>query len=336
MAYISFRQDSNPISSYMMVEGDTLPSKYTPFYNKKIINEEIGLSKKCINTILAQTDTGKKFFVGNGGDYNTLTECLEALKDDVDKKIIYMYPGEYNIYEEIGGSTFGLSIDDTTSSWRDVSVIVPENTSIIGLGKVTLKFFPSSAEISSKGAQLLSCLNVVHKNFRLENVEIICGSCRYGVHDETSGTAHYGKHIYKNVTIEKRSTSLGMSQAFGCGFSRGEILEFDNCYFYASRLPFTCHNNGTVDVDNAIIKANNCIFDSNNTDNTIRFGNVNGKQVEVKVNFNSCFIKNGIDIKNESTTERPNAFNLMLLRSGNPTITISTATNIYEPKIFAI
>lgn len=340
MAYISFRQDNNPISSYMMVEGDTLPATYIPFSSKKTFDEEIGLSEKYINTILSQADleqvNGKKYFIGTGGDYNTLTECLKALKDDVNKKIIYMYPGEYNIYEEIGGSTFGLSIADTTTSWRDVSVIVPENTSIIGLGKVTLKFFPSTTEISSKGAQLLSCLNVVHKNFKLENVEIICGNCRYAVHDETGGDAPHGKHIYKNVTMNKQSTSLGMSQAFGCGFSAGEVLEFDNCYFYASRLPFTCHNNGTLDVDNAIIKINNCIFDSANTDNTIRFGNTDSNQVEVKVNFNSCYIKNGIDIKNESSTERPNAFNLILLNSGNPTITISTATNIYEPKIFTI
>lgn len=338
IAYISFRQDVTPISSYMMVEGDTLPSTYIPFSIKKTINEEIGLSEKYINTILKQADleqaNGKKYFIGTGGDYNTLTECLKALKDDVNKKIIYIYPGEYNIYEEIGGSAFGLSIDDTISNWRDVSVIVPENTSIIGLGKVTFKFFPSTTEISTNGARLLSCLNIIHKNFKLENVEIICGNCRYAVHDETGGDAPYGQHIYKNVTMNKQSTSMGMSQAFGCGFSPGEVLEFENCYFYASRLPFSCHNNGKLDVDNAIIKVNNCIFDSGNTDNTIKFGNVNGNQVEVKVNFNSCYIKNGIDIKNESATERPNAFNLMLLHSGNPNINIMNATNIYQPKIF--
>ena len=275
------------------------------------------------------------YYVGSNGDYSTLTECLIALKDDGRKKIIYIYPGEYNIYEEIGGSTFGLSIDDTVSNWKDVSVIVPPNTSIIGLGKVVLNFYPSTSEISTKGSQLLSCLNVIYENCTIENISIVCGNCRYGIHDETGGDAPNGQHIYKNVSIIKASTRMGMSQAFGCGFSSGEVLQFNNCYFYAPRLPFSCHNNGSSIIDNAMIKADNFIFDSDsNTDASIRFGNVNGHQVEVEVGFYSCYIKNQIDIKNETSTERPNAFNVTLLNSGNPTINILSTTNIYEPKVF--
>ena len=336
-AYISFDTTSFSVDTYMIVEGDSMPSEYVPYYINNKLNSNIKVDFNSLINIptIPTVEKTQIFTVGTDKDYATLTECLRDIKDNHKEKIIYIDGGNYDIFEEIGGSVFALSIDDTITSWRDVSIIIPDNTKIIGLGDVILDFSPSVDEISAKGSQYLSCLNVIYKNFYLENVTITCDNCRYGIHDETGGTYVGGIHRYKNVKVYKKSTSMGMSQAFGCGFSPKQTLDFDCCYFEAPSIPFSCHNNGSFDVDNAIIKAVNTIFTSNsNNTKSVRFGNVNGKQVKVCVNFSNCYIKNGVQVKNESVTERPNAYEVTLLNCNDIQVQILNSTNIYTAKVF--
>lgn len=335
---ISYKPKTYDTNKIMVCKGNTLPSNYVEYYTKTVLDNEVGLNTKHVEYIKnqIQIQNENSYYVGESGNFATLTECLNSLKDNDEPKTIYIQSGSYNIFEEIGGSTFALKIDDTVSSWRDVSVVVPPNTKIIGLGNVILNFYPSKSEISTQGANLLSCLNIIYKNCTVENITIICGNCRYGIHDETGGDYPNSIHKYKNVRIFKESYGLGYSQAFGCGFSKGSIIEFNSCYFEGKYLPFSCHNNnGDSNIDNTIITAKNSIFNvTNATDSSIRFGNVNSHQVEVLCNFENCFIRNGIDLKNETSTERPNAYNLTLLKCGNIQVNSSTTTNIYEPKIF--
>ena len=331
-AYISYRNDTNPTSSFMVVEGGSLPSEFIPYESKKMLDNVIKID------LLSLADTPlyeEIYYVGENRKYKTLTSCLNELKDNHNNKVIYIDGGNYDVFEEIGGSKFALTIDDKISSWKDVSIIIPDNTKIIGLGNVVLDFSPNLDEISVKGSQYLSCLNVIYKNFYLENVTITCENCRYGIHDETGGTYGGGVHSYKNVKVYKKSTKMGMSQAFGCGFSPKETLDFDCCYFEAPSIPFSCHNNGSFDVDNAIIKAINTIFSSNsNNTKSVRLGNVNGKQVKICVNFSNCYIKNGIQVKNESTSERPNAYEVTLLNCNDVPVEVLNSTNIYTAKVF--
>ena len=334
--YLSF--GTKYIDTFMLVKGETLPTEYTPYYSNKQLDKTISINyTSLINVPPPPTIKETQIFtVGTDKDYATLTECLRAIKDNHEEKIIYIDGGEYNVFEEIGGKTFVDTIDTSSVTWRDVSDIVPNNTSIIGLGEVILKFYPTTEEITQPVATYLSCINVIYENFHMENITIICGNCRYAIHDETGGTYQGGKHTYKNVKLYKEATSVGYQQVFGCGFSPRQTLDFEQCVFNSRRYPFSCHNNGKFDIDNAVINARNCIFNTKNTDTqTIMFGNVNGKQVKVSVNLSNCYIKEKVYIKNESTTERPNAFDITLLNcTGLSNVEVTCATNIYEPKIF--
>ena len=323
------------VDTFMLVKGEELPNNYVPYYNIKRLDKTINIDYSSLINIPSGEKT-QIFTVGDGKDYATLTECIRDIKDNHEEKIIYIDGGEYNVFEEMGGKAFVDTIDTSSMTWRDVSDIVPNNTSIIGLGEVVLNFSPTTEEITQPVANYLSCINVIYENFHMENITIICGNCRYAIHDETGGTCQGGKHTYKNVKLYKEATTVGYQQVFGCGFSPRQTLDFEQCVFNSRRYPFSCHNNGSYDIDNAIINARNCIFNTKNTDTqTIMFGNVNGKQVKVSVNLSNCYIKEKVYIKNESTTERPNAFDITLLNcTGLSNVEVTCATNIYEPKIF--
>ena len=331
--YLSFGVDH--LDTFMLVKGEELPINYVPYYNIKRLDKTIKIDCSSLINIPSAEKT-QIFTVGDGKDYATLTECIRDIKDNHEEKIIYIDGGEYNVFEEIGGKAFVDTIDTSSMTWRDVSDIVPNNTSIIGLGEVVLNFSPTTEEITQPVANYLSCINVIYENFHMENITIICGNCRYAIHDETGGTYQGGKHTYKNVKLYKEATSVGHQQVFGCGFSPMQTLDFEQCVFNSRRYPFSCHNNGAFNIDNAVINARNCIFNTKNTDTqTIMFGNVNGKQVKVSVNLSNCYIKEKVYIKNESTTERPNAFDITLLNcTGLSNVEVTCATNIYEPKIF--
>ena len=83
-----------------------------------------------------------------------------------------------------------------------MSVFVPDNTTLIGLGNVVLNFLPEQNEVNDVSAYLLSPINV-RGNIHMKNIKINCKNCRYGIHDETSGIAKYdnGEHIYENIEI---------------------------------------------------------------------------------------------------------------------------------------
>ena len=328
--YLSFGKKY--IDSFMLVEGTELPTVYMPYYHIKTLKDDIKVNCSSILDVSFR----EEYYVGADKEFTTLTAALLALKDNHNKKTIYVDGGEYNIFEEIGGKNFALNIDTSITTWRDVSVIVPDNTSIIGVGEVVLKFSPTINEISSDSAKYLSCLNVIYKNFYMENVTILCGNCRYGIHDETGGTYTDGTHTYKNVKIYKDAISYGYQQAFGCGFSPRQTLSFENCVFYSRNYPFTCHNNGQTNTDNAIINIKNTVFDTKNTGTqTIMFGNVNPNQVKVSVNIQNSYIKELIQLKNESSTERPNAFDVTLLNcTGLSNVEVVCTTNIYVPKTY--
>jgi hypothetical protein len=113
-------------------------------------------------------------------------------------------------------------------------------------------------------------------------------------------------------------------------------MEFDGCVFSAPNRPFSFHNKGTVGyVDGTIIVIKDSVALTANNGNALRFGNVNGKQVKIDVRVLNSYLAGQIIVLNESSTERPNAYALTVVRCGNPTVTVENATNIYLPVVYA-
>ena len=333
--YFSWRFASYPTTTYMINEGTTLlPYEEYTGHTRQLANDIVvpvsNLSVKIAPEIYTVDINGT-------GQYTSFTECLRQLSDNTNPKIIYVKAGTYDIFDELGGSEYANSISGQGYDWFDVSVVVPKNTKIIGIGEVILEFKPTASQIPSDVMSLLSPVNVIYDIY-MENITIDCDNCRYGIHDDTghiegiTGTTH----IYKNITIKKLRTNGGINAAFGCGMQKNQYMEFDCCNFTSPNRPFSFHNQGTTGthIDNTIIVIKDCLSIPASGENALRFGNVNGHQVKIDVRVFNSYLNGKIWIGNESETERPNAYNVMLMKSGNPQIEIESATNIYTPQIY--
>jgi len=326
---IAFNTTPSSISTSMIVEGNTYPNKYIEYGNHYEFKDNQVYAKKD------EVETIEKYYVGANKQYTTFTQCIRALANNTNKKIIYIDEGTYNIFNEIGGSEYALSIPSGTS-WFECNDIIPDNTTIIGLGDVIFNFMPTSDEIGNIADDLLSPINI-HGNVSIENITINADNCRYCIHDETGDGYNNSVKSYKNVKCFKYSSDgLGKPQAYASGFYKGVSYNFENCYFQA---PVECMSFHDRNFNGGNININNCAFVSTSESSnnySIRFGNVAYSQKHHKAYINNCYISSRIYINAENGNEKINSYDIQVVGCNNPTVSIQSvlATNIYTPKVY--
>jgi hypothetical protein len=212
------------------------------------------------------------YYVGEGKDFETFTGMLTALANDAREKTVYVDPGEYDIFEEMGGSELIESIDDPTSeSWLTYAKFVPPNTKIIGVGHVVLKWTPDANVIGSRDmAFLFSPLNIAG-TCRIENITVLCKNGRYCIHDEGRGSSDYDNAVHEFINVRAEllaDSTYDYTNAYGSGHNRGMKLLFDSCEFVSKNGAFSTHDNimtGMGDNDSALIEIKNCVIRNHNT-----------------------------------------------------------------------
>ena len=248
---------------------------------------------------VAWLESGEKVYtVGTGKDFDTFTEMCIALANDSSNKTVYIEPGTYDIYEEYGGDTYMENLDPTGKNWRDVCHVIPDNTRIIGKGKVIFTWNPSAAAVgSNEKAFLFSPINI-SGNCHLENIEVTGQNCRYIIHDETSGQAKWKnvKHTYKNVKATKTANSYNQDQVFGCGLGADGLYEFENCVFESfTDWIFTMHTTSMNATDKCIVRLTNTIIKKLNSTVTsttlaVGLGNTNTSERDVQFNVDNSWV----------------------------------------------
>ena len=245
------------------------------------------------------------YTVGTGGDFATFNGALIALANDSSEKIIEVKQGIYNIFEEYGGAEYIASLTDVDSlSWEDVSVIVPPNTTIRGIGNVVLEWNPTDSEIiDQKHAFLHSPLNLCG-SCTIENIKIVCSNCRYGIHDEISGRAAFNEVVrkLKNVVVIYNASTYGVKYAYGAGHARRGCYRYENCTFSAHYGDvWSTHNHLSADtLTHATIEFVFCKFINNitNRPGNIRLSSTNANARKDSVYLNGCYA-NGISYGSE-------------------------------------
>ena len=297
-----------------------------------------------INRLMETIDTGKVYIVGKSknSNYQSLTECLLTLKDDTSKKTIYVEDGIYNIFEEIGGSTFAKSITDT-QHWSDVSVFIPDNTSIIGIGNVVLNFLPEKDETTAIASTRLSPINI-RGNVHLENLKIYAKNCRYCIHDEVGTDELYFNKTHEFINVEcyylRSDYNAGAGgQAYANGFQSGMKYIFKNCIFdgKARNPAFTMHNNNDNAPFSSTIIIDNCIFNPPSNQPSIAFYNSVIKQMNNDVKISNSFLNGRLQLgKNWTGTSMKNAFNITMNNCNEVVVEDLLENNIFTPKIYNI
>lgn len=327
--YFSWRPASYPTDTFMANEGQLLP--YEPYGEIRSLAADIKVSPDNVTEEIYFVD------VNGNGDFTSLMDAFVTLGVNENSKTIYVLSGEYDIYNEIGGDDFVNSIPSDAESYWDYITLVPKNTKVIGVGGVVLTYLPET--VPEIAAQFISPINVSDGDVYIENIKIICKNCRYGIHDQTRINQPKGyNHIYKNVNVLKDDANgyTGKAQAYGGGMNKSANLVFEDCVFQSNRIAWSLHNAGDGSGD---VVMRNCAFNNliatRDAHPSVRFGNVSGTQTRVGVNMSGCYLNDGVRVTNESTVERPNAFDVTMINCiGNTTVTVVNETNIYTPLIF--
>lgn len=267
--------------------------------------------------------------------FSTFSDCIKALRYNDTVKNIYVSGGVYDIYSEIGGSTF-LATLSGNENWYDVNDIVPPNTTIIGVGNVVLEMkLPSTT--SDNVAKLLSPINI-RGTCSVENINIVAQNCRYCIHDETSGNTEFTGAVkkYHNVVCEKLTSTIGYPQAYAAGFDDDMVLKFENCTFKSYGEVWSAHNrSSSIDHSSKIIINNSAFVSSNTLSRAIRFGNMNKTQEKVEVMICNSYLSNDVLVRDEyTTTGLINAFAITMVGCGTNNCNITTSINDYMPEIY--
>lgn len=271
-------------------------------------------------------------------------------------KVIYVYEGTYDIFEEYiaeinkGNDSRLYSMSDfpddisAQNCYGMYNAWLPPNTKLVGLGNVVLKFTPTTAQINIGASLTWAPLNVFG-SCHVENITINCENGRYGIHDDPGSYKFEDSvHTYKNVKVYYKSTSAdyGRHNAIGFGFAPRSTYNFINCELIydgtnASGI-FYGHDDG---IESAVINLENTIIRSTNSNEkrAVRLQSIfstTSDQGLIKVLISNCSLNDGIYY--DYASSYTNAFQVNCLHSGNPVITyrsgIDPAGNVYPPAIY--
>lgn len=235
------------------------------------------------------------------GDCETISKALELCKNSsIDNQYeILIFPGEYNVIQELGGASYLNSIINMDGAYA--GLLLPDYVHLKGMGKIfdDVKITANVEEYSgldfnvlNNAVTKLSPLNL-EKNNNIENLTIIGQNCRYALHDESNNTYKDYIRKMKNVKIVHKGNeskySWKSTNGVGAGSGSGALYEYDNCIFEAT-LPYSIHDNIGFTKGNKF-KINNCRFIATQANNiACRFVTVSleDETIEHDVEMNNC------------------------------------------------
>lgn len=330
-------------------------------------NETVSLKVYEVNSVQAKSqDVPRVYRVNKSstylGDFTSVTECFLSLKDDPNPKIIEIWEGDYDIYQEYVDANIPVYTgNDPSMEFSDYCVYVPENAHVIGKGLVRLKWMPDPSidNITPNQCKCVSPINV-RKSMTLENIELHCKNGRYCIHNDTLGYAAYAGAVWKFINVKcykyindtNNGVSYGFSSALGFGMGRSMFHYYENCEFHNENTnsygwAFYGHTNSVYRIgseQNTIpesqsgeIVLNNCVLDTAE-DVCIKLGNSSTIRRKIKTKFNNCYISGSIRVVDEDGGggTKPNNFDLTLCDCNDVDIFIAESLNPYQPKFYKI
>lgn len=322
---------------------------YLTLYNVGSVIEafKIAVYKGYSSSYKAENEP-KRYIVSktaSRADYTSLTQCFLDLKDDTGSKIIEIWEGEYDLYQEYLAA--GVPIytgSDPSLDYFDYCVWVPHNTHLIGKGIVRLKWMPDPANdsITPNQCKCVSPLNVAG-NAIIENVEVYCKNGRYCLHNDALGKTTYSNttQIYKNVRFYKYAndtntqldTTYGFAHTTGFGLDKSMHHVYENCVFvnYGDRYAFYGHTRPTAisgELESSDITLTNCALVTGSA-TAVQLGNDSSRTSHIRMMFNSCSIPGTVNINAES-----NVYDIQFLNCGSVSFKTTDASNPYPPQAY--
>lgn len=159
---------------------------------------------------------------------NSASKLYEFMKNPIPFTRLYLSPKEYDLYNGLFENDIANNIVFSVDNFLHDVIIYGNNA------KITLNI-PS--EILNEKAEICntySCLNV-RGNVEVNDLECVGKNCRYVLHEESLDNSlwFHTKHNYNNCKFSYLGYDYPTVSAntIGCGFSKGQIVEFVNCEF---------------------------------------------------------------------------------------------------------
>jgi hypothetical protein len=209
-------------------------------------------------------------------------ELYEFMKSPTPFTRVYLNPKEYHLYSGLFEKDIANDIKFSIDSFLHDVIIYGNNA------KITLNIPSEVLNEKPEVCNTYSCLNV-KGNVEINDLECIGKNCRYVLHEESLDSFLWfnTKHIYNNCKFSYTGYDYPTVNAntIGCGFSKGQIVEFVNCEF-ENETPsdYTFYVHGR-DFNISRLAFINCIF--NNRENAFSIGlsqyTGNGKKSSVLI-----------------------------------------------------
>jgi hypothetical protein len=285
-------------------------------------------------------------------DFSSVTECFLALKDDNRPKIIEIWEGDYNIYQEYVDSNVPVYTgSDPSMDYFDYCVWVPENTHVIGKGIVRLKWMPnpSTDDITPNQCKCVSPLNVA-ASCTIENIELHCKNGRYALHNDGLGKSQFRGSVQRYVNVrcykypndtDASDVAYGFNHTTGFGIDRAMHHVYENCTFFntGTGRAFYGHSRSSVittEQSSPDITLANCVIESTGT-TSVKFGNSSSdRNIHIRTMFNNCSINGTVlsGLEGSESSACANGFDVQFLNCGNVTMKINDEDNVYDPKAY--
>lgn len=271
----------------------------------KLPNLNYGSSALESNTPIAFPKLKNEYTIKKAaGDFSTLTEAIKALgSGSADNPItLYIYSGEYDILQELGGDNFLREVENTNSERQGIEV--PDYVNIIGVGDVRLKMDVPDNKTTQNTSKRISVLNVWRHN-TIKNIKITVRNTRYAVHDETNNQYANNDMKYIDCYFEHLGNKSGVwnsTQAYAAGMGSGGSYHFENCTFKSITLPFSMHDNFNVESNR--VKISKCTFITGSDEESIRFGSYGTGAKKSIVTIENCNIDKAVKLFEEQGNSR--------------------------------
>ena len=207
----------------------------------------------------------------SSADFSTISEAI-AYANNNPYTTILVDSGEYDIIEELGGSTYTENLSGLSSYAG--GLMLGNNTTIIGMGsgaKLTANYTAGTNQVMT---DRFSIFNIVG-SFRLENIEMEVTNVRYCVHEDMGALDsslrpdfYTGEYInckmLHNGTI---SNTFNVASCIGGGTMNKSHHIVDGCYLESpsGKNPVGYHNNYSSNGGVARVQMRNCYLANNGT-----------------------------------------------------------------------
>lgn len=179
------------------------------------------------------------------GDFTSIVDAVNEANKTGNVNI-YVYTGEYDLLEELGGQNWLDSIKHEGEFSERQGLRLGYNVNLYGVGMVVCKFeLPDTVTYTQ--SQCVSALNLYTSNI-VENIEFVAKNCRYTLHDETNGgNPNLTRHI-KNCRFTHLGNKEGLWEyptVLGGGCGGGSQYDIINCQFITNHYnrAFSYHTN---------------------------------------------------------------------------------------------